>query len=83
MWRSYFLLKDVSSEHILRAHLQTYIWLQDIVAVPNLLDPTTLVWQQLEADHYVPLVCKVPAAPDAGLDPTTLGWQQLEGDHYV
>jgi len=53
------------TEHILRAHLQANIWLQDLVARPILLDPTTLGWRQLEDGHYVPLVSKVPVAPEA------------------
>ena len=52
-------------EHILRAHLQASVWLQDLVARPIILDPVTLGWQQLEDGHYVPVVSKVPAAPEA------------------
>ena len=50
------------TEHILRAHLQASVWLQDLEARPNLLDPTTLGWHQLEDGHYVPVVTKFPAA---------------------
>ena len=52
-------------EHILRAHLQASVWLQDLVARPIILDPVTLGWQQLEDGHYVPVVSIVPAAPEA------------------
>jgi hypothetical protein len=53
------------TEHILRAHLQANIWLQDLLAIPILLDPVTLGWRQLEDGRYVPVVSKVPAAPEA------------------
>jgi len=53
------------SEHILCAHLQANVWLQDLVARPILLDPTTLGWYQLEDGHYLPIVSKVPVAPEA------------------
>ena len=52
-------------EHILRAHLQASVWLQDLVARPIILDPVTLGWQQLEDGHYVPVVSIVPTAPEA------------------
>ena len=54
VWRSYF-----------RAHLQANIWLQDLVARPTLLDPG---WQQLGDGHYVPVVSKVPAVPEAAVE---------------
>jgi hypothetical protein len=53
------------TEHILCAHLQANIWLQDLVAVPTTPDPVTLGWRQLEDGHYVPVVSKVPAVPAA------------------
>eukprot|EP00918_Siedleckia_nematoides_P094097 GHVU01206553.1.p1 GENE.GHVU01206553.1~~GHVU01206553.1.p1 ORF type:complete len:294 (+),score=30.02 GHVU01206553.1:592-1473(+) len=53
------------TEHIFHAHLQANIWLQDVVAVPILLAPLTLGWRQLEDGRYVPVVSKVPAAPEA------------------
>src|SRR5260221_9825839 len=53
------------TEHILRAHLQANIWMQDLVAVPNLPDPVTLGWRQLEDGHYVPVISKVPLVPEA------------------
>ena len=53
------------TEHILRAHLQASVWLQDLVAKPIILDPVTLGWRQLEDGHYIPVVSKVPAALEA------------------
>ena len=53
------------TKHILRAHLQANVWLQDIVAEPALLDPLSLGWQQLGNGHYSPIVSRVPAAPEA------------------
>ena len=44
------------TEHILRAHLQASVWLQDLVARPIILDPVTLGWRQLEDGHYIPVV---------------------------
>ena len=41
------------TEHILRAHLQANIWLQDLVARPTLLDPVTMGWQQLECEVFL------------------------------
>ena len=51
-----------STEHTLCAHLQAIVWLQDLVARPNILDPVTL---GLEDGHYVLVVSNVPAAPEA------------------
>ena len=53
------------TEHILCTHLQASVWLQDLVARPIIQDPVTQGWQQLEDGHYVPVVSKVPAAPEA------------------
>lgn len=53
------------TEHILCAHLQAYVWLQDLVARPILLDLTTLGWHKLENGKYVPTISKIPAAPEA------------------
>jgi len=56
------------TEHILWAHLQASVWLQDLVASPHLLDPATLGWNQLEDGHYVPVVSQIPAAPEAVME---------------
>ena len=53
------------TEHIFHAHLQANIWLQNLVVRPIQLDPVTLGWQQLEDSHYVSVVSKVPATPEA------------------
>jgi hypothetical protein len=52
-------------EHILRAHLQANVWVQDLRRKPNLLDPTTLGWSQEEDGSRLPIVSKVPPAPEA------------------
>ena len=43
------------TKHILRAHLQANIWVQDIVAVPSVLDPVSLGWKQLDDGRFVPV----------------------------
>jgi hypothetical protein len=52
-------------EHILHAHLQANVWVQDLRRKPNLLDPTTLGWSQEEDGSRLPIVSKVPPAPEA------------------
>ena len=37
----------------------------NLVARPILLDPVTLGWRQLEDGHYIPVISKFPAAPEA------------------
>ena len=56
------------TEHILRAHLQANIWVQDTVAVPSVLDPVSLGWKQLDDGRCVPVTSKVPPAPEAVVD---------------
>ena len=58
VWRSYFQL-SIYCVHTYKPRLQ------HLVARPTLLDPVTLGWQQLEDGHYVPVVSKVPAVPEA------------------
>ena len=60
-----FSMQGCITEHILHANLQANIWLQDLVARPILMDPVTLGWRQLQDIHYVPVVSKVPATPEA------------------
>ena len=50
------------TEHILRAHFQANIWVQDTVAVPSVLDPVSLGWKQLDDG------CIVPPVPEAVVD---------------
>ena len=52
------LTQGCITKHILRAHLQANIWLQDLVAELILLDPVILGWRQLEDGHCVPVVIK-------------------------
>jgi len=56
------------TEHILRAHLQANIWMQDIVVDPIVPDPITLGWKQLDDGIWVPMASKVPPAPEAVVD---------------
>ena len=60
-----FPTKGAITEHILRAHLQANIWMQDVVAAPILLDPVSLGWKLLENGSLVPEISKVPPAPEA------------------
>ena len=60
-----FPTQGAITEHILRAHLQANIWLQDLVAESEILDPETLGWHRQDNGTYVPVVSKVPPAPEA------------------
>ena len=51
-------------QHVLRAHLQSHVWEQDLVLHPILPDPVSLGWSR-EEDDLKPLLSKVPIAPEA------------------
>ena len=51
-------------QHVLRAHLQSYVWEQDLSLHPILPDPVSLGWSR-EEDGLKPLLSKVPIAPEA------------------
>ena len=49
-------------QHVLRAHLQSYVWEQDLILHPILPNPVSLGWSR-EVDGLKPLLSKVPIAP--------------------
>ncbi len=54
-------------EHICRAHLQCHIWQQAHIASPTLLDATTLGWSHDPDGKLVPLLTRLPLAPESVL----------------
>ena len=52
-------------QHILRAHMQAYIWNQDLVLQPEFPDPCSLGWTQDADNSFVPTLSFVPPAPQA------------------
>ena len=55
-------------QHILRAHMQAYIWNQDLVLHPEFPDPITLGWAQDVDRSFVPVLSLVPPAPTAVIE---------------
>ena len=51
-------------QHVLRTHLQSYVWEQDLSLHPTLPNPVSLGWNR-EKGGLKPLLSKVPSAPEA------------------
>ena len=51
-------------QHIQHAHLQTNLWFQDNVLIPQIPDPCKLGWSRLDG-KLVPILSKEPMAPEA------------------
>ena len=52
-------------EHIKRAHLQCKIWRQTLIPDPTIPDPIVLGWYRGTSDNLLPLLTKLPIAPDS------------------
>jgi hypothetical protein len=55
-------------QHILRAHMQAFIWNQDTVQHPAIPDPFKLGWSCAADNTPVPVLSEIPIAPESEVE---------------